>query len=253
MQVQGLSARTRYAPSLTKERNDAMSRILLVEDHERLARLVCRGLVAAGIAVDVVDRIDAAWATIRRMPYQALVIDRGLPDGDGLVLLQRMRRTGIGMPCLVLTARDALRDRVQGLDAGADDYLTKPFAMNEMVARVRALLRRPVEVRPLDPSHGDLTLRPAAGIMCCGEKSVTLASAEMQIMLLLLRKHEEVVRRGALESVGWGLGEAVTPSALDVALHRIRRKLLVIGSRQRIINVRGLGYVLREAGSAEQP
>lgn len=253
MQVQVLSARVRYAPSLTKERNDAMSRILLVEDHERLARLVCKGLVAAGIAVDVVDRIDAAWATIRRMPYQALVIDRGLPDGDGLVLLQRMRRAGIGMPCLVLTARDALRDRVEGLDAGADDYLPKPFAMDEMVARVRALLRRPVEVRPLDPSHGDLTLRPAVGIMCCGEESVTLASAEMQIMLLLLRKHEEVVRRGALESVGWGLGEAVTPGALDVVLHRIRRKLLVIGSRQRIINVRGLGYVLREAGNAEQP
>jgi len=230
-----------------------MSRILLIEDHERLARLVCKGLVAAGIAVDVVDRVDAAWATIQRMPYEALVIDRGLPDGDGLVLLRRMRRAGIGMPCLVLTARDALRDRVEGLDAGADDYLPKPFAMDEMVARVRALLRRPVEVRPLDPSHGDLTLRPAAGIVCCGEKSMTLAPAEMQIMLLLLRKHGEVVRRGALESVGWGLGEAVTPNALDVALHRIRHKLLVIGSRQRIINVRGLGYVLREAGRAEQP
>jgi DNA-binding response OmpR family regulator len=230
-----------------------MSRILLIEDHERLARLVCEGLMAAGIAVDIVDSIDAAWVAIQRVPYEALVIDRGLPDGDGLVLLRRMRRAGIGMPCLVLTARDALRDRVEGLDAGADDYLPKPFAMDEMVARVRALLRRPVEVRPLDPSHDDLTLRPAAGLMCCGEESVTLASAEMQIMLLLLRKHGEVVRRGALESGGWGLGEAVTPGALDVALHRIRQKLLVIGSRQRIINVRGLGYVLREAGKAEQP
>ena len=240
-------------PSLTRARNDAMSRILLIEDHERLARLVCKGFVAAGIAVDVVDRIDAAWAAIRRVPYQAVVIDRGLPDGDGLVLLRRMRRAGIGMPCLVLTARDALRDRVEGLDAGADDYLPKPFAMDEMVARVRALLRRPAEVRPLDPSHGDLALRPSAGLMCCGGACVRLAPAEMQIMLLLLRKHEEVVRRGALESVGWGLGEAVTPSALDVALHRLRRKLLDVGSRQRIINVRGLGYVLREAGSAEQP
>jgi len=230
-----------------------MSRILLIEDHERLARLVCKGCVAAGIAVDVVDRIDAAWAAIRRVPYQAVVIDRGLPDGDGLVLLRRMRRAGIGMPCLVLTARDALRDRVEGLDAGADDYLPKPFAMDEMVARVRALLRRPAEVRPLDPSHGDLALRPSAGLMCCGGACVRLAPAEMQIMLLLLRKHEEVVRRGALESVGWGLGEAVTPSALDVALHRLRRKLLDVGSRQRIINVRGLGYVIREAGSAEQP
>lgn len=227
-----------------------MSRILLIEDHERLARLVCNGLTAAGIAVDVVDRVETAWASLRRMPYQALVIDRGLPDGDGLALLRRMRHAGIGLPCLVLTARDALRDRVEGLDAGADDYLPKPFAMDEMVARVRALLRRPVEVRPLDPGHGDLTLQPAASLMCCGGKSVTLAPAEMQIMLVLLRKHGEVVRRGALEAAGWGLGEAVTPGALDVALHRIRRKLLVIGSRQRIINVRALGYVLREAGTA---
>lgn len=230
-----------------------MSRVLLIEDHERLARLVCTGLEAAGVGVDVVDRIDAAWATIRRLPYQALVIDRGLPDGDGLVLLRRMRRAGIGMPCLVLTARDALRDRVEGLNAGADDYLPKPFAMDEMVARVRALLRRPTEVRALDPVFGDLTLRPAARVVCCGGQSVRLAPAEMQIMLLLMRKQQEVVRRGALESVGWGLGEAVTPSALDVALHRIRRKLLAIGSRQRIINVRGLGYALRETGSAEQP
>lgn len=228
-----------------------MSRVLLVEDHERLAQLVCKGLGAAGIVVDVVDRIDGAWAAIKAVPYQALIVDRGLPDGDGLALLLQVRRAGIGLPCLVLTARDALHDRVEGLEAGADDYLPKPFAMDEMVARVRALLRRPVECRPLDPSHGDLTLRPDAGLMCCGDETVTLALAEMQVMMHLLRKHGEVVRRSALEAVGWGLGEAVTPSALDVALHRIRRKLLAIGSRHQIINVRGLGYVLREAGVAQ--
>ncbi len=228
-----------------------MSRILLVEDHERLADLVCKGLAAAGIAVDVIDRIDSAWAALREVPYQALVIDRGLPDGDGLALVHHMRRAGIGVPCLVLTARDALHDRVEGLEAGADDYLPKPFEMNELVARVRALLRRPVDVRPLDASHGDLTLRPDAGILCCGDERVTLAPAEMQIIMQLLRKHGEVVRRSTLEAVGWGLGEAITPSALDVALHRIRRKLLAIGSRQQIINVRGYGYVLREAGTAQ--
>lgn len=228
-----------------------MSRVLLIEDHDRLARLMCKGLVAAGIAVDVVDRIDAAWAAVQQMPYQALVLDRGLPDGDGLVLLQRLRRAGLGVPCLVLTARDALHDRVEGLEAGADDYLPKPFAMDEMVARVRALLRRPVEFRPLDPSHGDLTLRPGAGLLCCEDESVTLAPAEMQIMLLLLRKPEEIARRGALEAAAWGLSEAVTPNALDVALHRIRRKLLAVGSRQRIVNVRGLGYALREDELAE--
>ncbi len=228
-----------------------MNRILLVEDHERLAQLMCKGLAAAGIAVDVIDRIDTAWAALQQLPYQALVLDRGLPDGDGLVLLQRLRNTGRGVPCLVLTARDALHDRVEGLEAGADDYLPKPFAMDEMVARVRALLRRPSEHHTLDPSFDDLTLRPDAGVMCCGTQSVTLAPAEMQIMLLLLRKPLEVVRRTALEAAGWGLSEAVTPNALDVALHRIRRKLRAIGSRQRILNVRSLGYALRKDDMAE--
>jgi DNA-binding response OmpR family regulator len=228
-----------------------MSRILLIEDHERLAQLIRKALTTAGIGVDLSDRIDDAWAAVQQMPYQALVLDRGLPDGDGLVLLQKLRSAGLRVPCLVLTARDALHDRVQGLDAGADDYLPKPFAMDEMVARVRALLRRPVEFRPLDPSHGDLTLLCATSVLCCGDERVTLAPAEVQVMLLLLRKHEEVVRRSALEAAAWGLSEAVTPNALDVALHRIRRKLQAIGSRQRIVNVRGLGYALREDESAE--
>lgn len=228
-----------------------MSRILLVEDHDRLAGLMRQGLVAAGIAVDVADRIDAAWAAIQQMSYQALILDRGLPDGDGLILLQKLRNAGLGVPCLVLTARDALHDRVQGLEAGADDYLPKPFAMDEMVARVRALLRRPVEFHPLDPSHGDLTLRPEAGVLCSGNESVTLAPAELHIMQLLLHKHDEIVRRSALEAAAWGLSDAVTPNALDVALHRLRRKLLAIGSRQRIVNIRGLGYALREDAPAE--
>jgi DNA-binding response OmpR family regulator len=228
-----------------------MSRILLIEDHDRLAQLIRKGLVAAGIAVDVSHRMDAAWAAVQQMPYQGLVLDRGLPDGDGLLLLQKLRGAGFLAPCLVLTARDALHDRGEGLDAGADDYLPKPFAMDEMVARVRALLRRPVEVRALDPTLGDLALQAAAGLLCCGQEKVTLPPAELHIMLLLMRKPEEVVRRSALEAAAWGLSEAVTPNALDVALHRIRRKLLAIGSRQRIVNMRGLGYALREDGSAQ--
>ncbi|MDQ8022095.1 MAG: response regulator transcription factor [Moraxellaceae bacterium] len=223
-----------------------MNRILLVEDHERLAALVCKALMTQGIAVDVVGSIAAAWSAMEQVPYQAVVFDRGLPDGDGLECVRRMRAAGLGVPCLVLTARDALHDRVSGLEAGADDYLPKPFEMDEMVARVRALLRRPAEHRVLDPQAGDLSLHPAAGTMCCGDECVTLAPAEMQMMLLLVRRHREAVRRGAMESAGWGANEAVTPNALDVALHRIRRKLVAIGSAQRIVNIRGLGYALRE-------
>ena len=228
-----------------------MSRVLLIEDHERLAQLISKGLGAAGIAVDVAGRIEGAWAAVRQLPYQALILDRGLPDGDGLGLLRKMREAGVGIPCLVLTAREALHDRVQGLEAGADDYLAKPFAMDEMVARVRALLRRPTEFRPIDAAHGDLALQLESDLLCCGEECITLAPAELQIMLLLLRKHATTVRRGALEAAAWGLNEAVTPNALDVALHRLRRKLAAIGSRQRIVNLRGVGYVLREDDAAQ--
>jgi two-component system, OmpR family, response regulator QseB len=228
-----------------------MNRILLVEDHERLARLACAGLGGAGIAADVVHRIDAAWSALQQVAYGALVLDRGLPDGDGLLLLQRVRGAGLSIPCLVLTARDALHDVIEGLDAGADDYLPKPFAMDEMVARVRALLRRPAACQPLAPAHGDLLLRPDDGVLQCGEERVSLAPSELQIMLLLLRKGGETVRRAALEAAAWGLSEAVTPNALDVALHRLRRKLQALGSRQRVVNVRSLGYALRQDDGAE--
>lgn len=228
-----------------------MNRILLVEDHERLAQLVSHGLRAAGIAVDAVPRIDVAWSALRQISYGALVLDRGLPDGDGVKLLKRLRDAELSIPCLVLSARDALHDRVEGLDAGADDYLAKPFAMDELVARVRALLRRPVESLPLEPGHGDLKLRPAQGTLHCGEECVSLAASEMQIMLSLARKGGDAVSRSKLEAVAWGLSDAVTPNALDVAVHRIRRKLRAIGSRQKIVNVRSQGYALREDDVAE--
>lgn len=228
-----------------------MSRVLLLEDHERLARLIGEGLSIAGVAVDVFSRINQAIDAVSQVPYQAMIIDRGVPDGDGLSLLRTLRARGNSMPCLVLTARTALNDRVEGLDAGADDYLSKPFAMEELVARVKALLRRPSESRSLEPRCGDLLLRPSNSLLCCEGQCETLAHAEMQIMLSLMRKYGEPVRHAALEAAGWGLSEAVTPNALDVALHRIRRKLSVIGSQQRIVNIRGVGYALQDCRESE--
>ena len=228
-----------------------MNRILLVEDHERLAGLIAQALDAAGISVDVIGGIEAAWAASRQVAYGALVVDRGLPDGDGLGLVKRWRAAGVHTPCLILTARDALHDRVQGLEGGADDYLPKPFAMDELVARVRALLRRPAEQQTMTPELGDLALRPEEGLMSCGDERITLPHAEMQLMLVLVRGGGQVASRAALESAAWGLSDAVTPNALDVALHRLRRKVGAIGSRQRIVNVRTLGYALRETPLAE--
>jgi DNA-binding response OmpR family regulator len=223
-----------------------LTRILLVEDDDRQARMMCNGLSGAGIAADVMARIDAAWAAIQQIPYWALVLDRGLPDGDGPALLRRLRASEMGIACLMLTARDALDDRVEGLEAGADDYLPKPFAMDEFVARVRGLLRRPTEQCQLDLAAGDLLLRPQTGVMQCATETVTLSAAEMQIMLLLLRAGGDTVRRSALEVAAWGLLEAVTPNAFAVVLHRLRRKMLAIGSRQRILTLRSLGYALRD-------
>ena len=222
-----------------------MNRIALVEDHDRLAMLVRKALAGAGIEVDVFDRIASARQAIAETPYGAVVVDRGLPDGDGLWLVQRMRADGNVTPCLMLTARDAVHDRIEGLEAGADDYLAKPFSMEELAARVRALLRRPAAMQSLSPAFGDLRLTPDQGTMGCGDETVTLPSAELQIMLCLVHAEGRVVRRAALEAAAWGLSEAVTPNALDVALHRLRRKLQAISSTLQLANVRGHGYALR--------
>lgn len=225
-------------------------RIALIEDHQRLASLVQRGLAAAGVAVDVFPSQATAWRGLSHGDYALAVVDRGLSDGDGLELVQRLRAAGHRLPCLMLTARDALHDRVAGLEAGADDYLPKPFAMEELVARVRALMRRPLEVRALHPAHGDLVVVPEGASVACGGRSAALAPAELQILICLVRAAGEVVRRTTLEAAAWGVSDAVTPNALDVALHRLRRKLDAVGSALSVVNVRHQGFALRHADPA---
>jgi DNA-binding response OmpR family regulator len=222
-----------------------MNRIALIEDHERMAALICRAFANTGIEVEVYDRIATARAAIGQLSYSALVLDRGLPDGDGLQLVRELRARGNVTPCLVLTARDALNDRIDGLEGGADDYLVKPFSTEELVARVRALLRRPAILQTLTPEFAGLQVLPAAASMRRGDESVTLAPAELQIMLTLVRAEGRTVRRQVLELAGWGLCDAVTPNALDVALHRLRKKLAAIESPVQLVNVRGQGYALQ--------
>ncbi len=223
-----------------------MSRILLVEDHERLSELVCTALQRAGIAADTFSDAKSALQAMQMQPYELLILDRGLPDGDGLDLLRHLRMNQQNLPCLVLTARNALHDRIDGLESGADDYLIKPFAMDELVARVRALLRRPGQLQLNDPQYGGTRLCLHSASVHYGLQSSLLAPAELQILQTLMQEQGKTVRRQKLEQTAWGLTDAVTPNALDVALHRIRKKLCAIGSPLVINNIRGLGYALSQ-------
>ncbi|WP_321860000.1 response regulator transcription factor [Burkholderia cenocepacia] len=224
-----------------------MPRVAIVEDHERLAGLLSQALAAAGIESDRFGNTREAAYGIDRADYALLIVDRGLPDGDGLTLLRTLRAAGRMMPCLMLTARDALHDRIDGLESGADDYVTKPFEMSELVARVRTLMRRPALLTTLVASFADVTVDPPQRAMRCGDRTVLLAPAELQVMLCLIEAAGRTVRHAVLEHAAWGFAEAVTPNALEVTVHRLRKKLTAIGATMRLTNIRGAGFALREA------
>jgi DNA-binding response OmpR family regulator len=227
-----------------------MNRVLLVEDHATMRELVVLELHRVGIAADAVARLSEAEACLSQVRYAALVLDRGLPEGDALPWLKRLRERQVLVPCLLLTARDALHDRVDGLEAGADDYLAKPFERDELVARVRALLRRQRAWVVSAPQWAGLVADPLGARLSHGRSSVNLAPSELQLMLVLLRAEGQVVRRAALEAAAWGLTEPVTPNALDVAVHRLRRKLELLGSPARLVNTKGVGYALEPSSGA---
>lgn len=222
----------------------SMSRALVVEDHARMRELIVSALARAGIAADSAVSAAQAVACAKQVHYEVIVLDRGLPDGDGVDWLRRLRADAVTVPCLLLTARDALHDRVDGLEAGADDYLAKPFAAEELVARVRALMRRQRAWVSLAPAFSDLTVDPVNSQLQTTQGSVRLSFTELQLMLALVRAQGGVVRRSALEAAAWGLSEAVTPNALDVALHRLRRKLILVRSRVTLHNAKGIGHAL---------
>ena len=222
-------------------------RLLLIEDNERFATLLKQGLVDAGFTVDVLVTAKAASTALETGRWDVVVLDRGLPDADGLDILTAMRRRGDTTPVLILTARGALKDRVTGLQSGADDYLVKPFALEELVARLQALLRRPGNLLGLALRLGNLTLDTVARQVFVDDQPLTFSAREIAVLEHLLRRSGRVVTKTFLESSLYGPAQEVGSNAVEVHVHRLRRHLVDTGASVQVHTVRGVGYMIGEA------
>jgi two-component system OmpR family response regulator len=223
-------------------------RILVVDDEPKLAELIARALRESGHAADVVHRGDDALWMAKGAPYDAIVLDVMLPGADGFEVVRRLRLAQIWTPVLLLTARDAVGDRVVGLDAGADDYLTKPFSLAELMARLRAIARRgPVE-RPTTLEAGDLRLDPAAHRAWRGDAELALSAREFALLELLMRNAGSALSRVQLLDGAWDMAFESRSNIIDVYMRYLREKIDRPFERKSIETVRGIGYRLRTDG-----
>jgi two-component system response regulator MprA len=216
----------------------------ICEDDDELRGVLRSALERAGLHVRATASGTEAVRVFAEDPPAVLVLDVGLPDADGRDVCQALRARGVASPVLFLTARDALTDRLSGFHAGGDDYLTKPFALAELLVRVDALLRRGQAPEPAPP-EGGLRLDPAAHGLVVGASRVTLTPTEFRLLAALAARPGEVVRRAALLAAGWPDGAIVHDNTLDAYVARIRRKLRAAGAESAVTTVRGVGYELR--------
>lgn len=224
-------------------------RLLIVEDEARIAEILSAALVRAGFAVDTVSQCADARAALGTTAYDAAILDLGLPDGDGLVLLGELRSRGNQTPILVLTARDAIDDRVSGLDTGADDYLVKPFATAELIARTKALLRRPGGALGTVLKAGNITFDSIGRDVRIGDTPALLTRRESALLEHLMRRLGRVVPKAVLEEKLYGIDDELESNAIPVHIHHLRRKLADAAASAEIHTVRGLGYLLTEGPS----
>jgi heavy metal response regulator len=219
--------------------------ILIIEDEQKIRQFLKRGLEEEGYTVDTAADGEAGLELASGDAYDLVVLDLLLPRRDGLAVCRELRRQGATVPVLMLTARGAVSDRVAGLDVGADDYLAKPFAFEELLARVRALLRRERRVQPPVLRVGDLTLDPSTRTVTRAGQAVELTTREYQVLHFLMRHPGQVLSRATIENRVWGYGFDPGSNLVDAYIRLLRRKLDRGHSTKIIHTVRGAGYVLK--------
>jgi DNA-binding response OmpR family regulator len=225
-------------------------RLAVVEDNVELARLLSQGLKAEGYETDILTTAAEARAAVTTTRYAALILDLGLPDGDGLSILREIRQGNDPLPVLVLTARGGLHDRVSGLRSGADDYLVKPFALEELLARLEALLRRPGQLLGRSLQVGNLVFDTESRQAFIDDKPQTLSAREVAVLELLMRRKDRVVSKKLVEDHIFGSSGEVASNAVEVYIHRLRKQLSERGAKVQIHTIRGVGYIIAEEKTA---
>lgn len=220
-------------------------RLLIVEDNQRLADLISTALKDQAFVVDSVASVGAASAALRLASYDLILLDLALPDADGEVVLRLLRTSGQATPVLVMTARADVVHRVRVLDEGADDYLVKPFTLEELLARVRALLRRPLQIAGHLYQAGNVVLDSQSLFAQVDGRAADLPRLEYAVLLALMKSQGRLLPKKKLEDAVYSFDSEVTPNAIEAVISRLRRRLEALGSDVTIASMRGLGYILK--------
>ena len=221
-------------------------RLLLVEDDPHLSELIPKALRAKGFTVDICELADEACCALKDGIFDTVILDLGLPDRDGMTVLREMRQDANETPVLILTARDGLKDRVSGLNAGADDYVLKPFEMEELLARIKALLRRPGGVLGMTLTAGNIVLDSVSREIRIGGKVADLSRRELSVLEHLMRRLDGMVAKELLAESLYGYAERGSTNSIEVSIHRLRKRLADCGATVKINTLRGVGYLLSE-------
>jgi len=223
-------------------------RLLYVEDNEKLAQNTCASLERSSFIVDSVGTGGDAVHSARSFDYDAVILDLGLPDADGLDILRQIKVARPNVPVIICTARDALDERIAGLDAGSDDYVVKPFEISELLARIRAVLRRPGGALGLVLSAGNIAFDTTDRSVSIAGQSLRLSRRELDLLELFMRRKGRILSKEAIEDALYGFDAPPTPNAIEVVTHRLRKKLTDLGASISILTLRGIGYILEDDG-----